>query len=53
MIVTTGDWEPELKNLIKTLNVKVLYDALGGGDIQTKILQLLPSDGTAYIYGSL
>lgn len=51
--MTTGDWQPVLKNLIDSLKIKVLYDALGGGDVQEAILKLLPSNGTAYIYGLL
>lgn len=34
MIVTIGNWVEELRELIEKLNIKVLFDALGGGEVQ-------------------
>ena len=53
VVVTAGDWTNTLADLISKLNIKLFFDALGGGEVQKKIIQLLPSGGQIYIYGIL
>lgn len=53
VVVTTGDWQPILKELINKLKIKVLYDALGGGEVQADIFKSMIPGSTAYVYGAL
>jgi len=51
--VTEGDWEPHYNELLKKLSPKILFDALGGGEVQAKLIKNLPGDATVLVYGLL
>lgn len=47
-----ADWEEQLKSLIKELDIRVAFDCVSG-EMTGKLLSLLPSRGTVFVYGSL
>lgn len=53
MIITEGEWEKELKELITKEGFNVVYDALGGGPVTETIISSLPPKGTYHVYGHL
>lgn len=46
------NWEEELKNLTKELDIKVAFDCVSG-EMTGKLLTILPSKSTIFVYGSL
>ena len=46
------DWMTQLKALIKTLDIKVAFDAVAG-DMTGALMTCLPSRSTVYVYGVL
>lgn len=53
ILITTGDWEKELKELIEKEGFDCLYDALGGGPVTEAIITSLKSNSIAHVYGVL
>ena len=53
-VVVTGKegWEEEMKQLIKKLNISVVFDAIAG-DMSGKMMKMLPSNSTTIVYGGL
>lgn len=53
-VVCTADakWEEQLETLVEKLGVKVAFDCVGG-DMPSKLLQVLPQDSTLFVYGCL
>ena len=44
---------PELQEIIDELKPKIYFSAIGGGDLPTKVLNMMPSQSTLYVYGAL
>lgn len=53
IIVTTGEWEKEYIEKVKELKSKILFDALGGGEVQATLIKNHPNDGVVIVYGVL
>jgi len=53
-IINTSEvgWEQNLKDLMKELNINIVFDAVSGS-MSGKLLSILPNGGTLYAYGIL
>merc|ERR1719317_799015 len=53
VVVTSKDgWEDRMKELIKKLNISVVFDAIAG-DMTGTMMKLLPANSTTIVYGGL
>jgi NADPH2:quinone reductase len=52
VVTKGGEWEIELKKLIKEHGIQFAFDAVAG-EMTGKILKLLPKKGTMFVYGRL
>lgn len=52
IVSDTPDWEDQLKSLIKELDIRVAFDCVSG-EMTGKLLSMLPSKSSMYVYGSL
>ena len=53
VIVTEGDWQPKLKELVDKIGFSVFFDALGGGPVTLGIIQSLKPHSRYFIIGML
>lgn len=52
IVSNTPNWEEQLKTLIQELDIRVAFDCVSG-EMTGKLLTLLPSKSTVFVYGSL
>ena len=53
VVVTSKDgWEDRMRELIKKLNISVVFDAIAG-DMTGTMMKLLPANSTTIVYGGL
>ena len=53
VVVTSKDgWEDKMRELIKKLNISVVFDAIAG-DMTGTMMKLLPANSTTVVYGGL
>lgn len=52
IVSSNPDWEEQLKNLVKELDIRVAFDCVSG-EMTGKLLSFLPSRSTVFVYGSL
>ena len=53
VFVTSKDgWHYEIKNLVKKLNITVVFDAIAG-DMTGTMMKLMPAKSTTIVYGGL
>jgi NADPH:quinone reductase len=52
IVSNTSDWEEKLQAMIKDLDIRIAFECVSG-EMTGKILSLLPSKSTLFVYGSL
>lgn len=52
IVSDTPAWEDQLKELIKELNIRIAFDCVSG-EMTGKLLSMLPSKSSLFVYGSL
>lgn len=53
VIITKGEWNDGYKNAIKQHGFNVVFDALGGGDVISTIIDHLGPNSHVHVYGKL
>jgi NADPH:quinone reductase len=52
IVSNSSDWEEQLKTKIKELDIRIAFECVSG-EMTGKLLSLLPSKSTLFVYGSL
>ena len=48
-----ANFDSDLKSCISELKPSIYYSAIGGGEIPSRVLNMMPLDSTCYVYGFL